>query len=712
MKKITLLTLLLLGAIFNINNAQVLNWYETNGPRGIEKTKGFTSDSSGNIYMITDRFIYKSTDTAHSWQRLKLFDQILSSIAVNENNAIIIRTNSDTTYISADYGLNWNLTTEYFDIKSDSKNGLYKVEDNQILYSTDSGLSWEDITPSLPSQSKINSLYILKDDVILISAAYIGPNFARSGGIFFSKDYGKTWGVFFQGSACSILHVTSTEQIYAEVKDIFYSKLYFLPDLTSSWEKLFENYYSTAEVMTNKNRVFIYLPSFGYSFETKLIYSDDSHKTWKTIVQYGTSVKFKFFVISDIILIGYDYKNGIYKTTDFGSTWTINKNDFIGLTSNFLFKNGNVIYSATTYGLHKTEDYGDHWKFIGLENINLHCATISNEGELYIGAWEIAGGIYKSINDTTFIQLSNGLPTDHKLDILSLKTIGPNNILAAGKWGNSTYLFFSTDKGSFWETLPNSSSSNQIIVDKSSRVYCLDGGDIIYSDDYGFSWEKTNFDTQRDRPVSLAINSKDEIFAGTFHGIYKSSDRGLTWNKIYEPNAIIEIDYIFIDSKNNIYFITKTSLSGSLYQYIYDNGPKWKNLNSEFNSLGVSSIVEDSQGHLLVGTFNGGVYRSYEKVTTSVEEKNRIPTTYKLFQNYPNPFNPTTNIEIQIPTTSLVTLEVYDVLGRKISTLLNQEKTAGIYNVVFDASNLSSGVYFYTLWTKEFIQTKKMILIR
>ena len=91
---------------------------------------------------------------------------------------------------------------------------------------------------------------------------------------------------------------------------------------------------------------------------------------------------------------------------------------------------------------------------------------------------------------------------------------------------------------------------------------------------------------------------------------------------------------------------------------------------------------------------------------------NQIPQSYSLNQNYPNPFNPTTNIEFQISSTSFVTLEVYDVLGRKVSTLLNEEKTAGKYSVLFDASNLSSGVYFYTLSTKDFIQTKKMILLK
>jgi hypothetical protein len=89
-----------------------------------------------------------------------------------------------------------------------------------------------------------------------------------------------------------------------------------------------------------------------------------------------------------------------------------------------------------------------------------------------------------------------------------------------------------------------------------------------------------------------------------------------------------------------------------------------------------------------------------------------IPIVYKLFQNYPNPFNPTTTIKYSIPQSGLVTLKVYDLLGKEVITLVKEEKTAGIYESVFDASHLSSGVYFYKLQSGNFIQSKKLILLK
>jgi len=89
-----------------------------------------------------------------------------------------------------------------------------------------------------------------------------------------------------------------------------------------------------------------------------------------------------------------------------------------------------------------------------------------------------------------------------------------------------------------------------------------------------------------------------------------------------------------------------------------------------------------------------------------------VPTFFQLEQNYPNPFNPSTKIRYSIPENSFVTLKVFNLLGEKIETLVNGEQSAGVYEATFDASKLSSGIYFYSLQTKNFTITKKMILVR
>jgi len=83
-----------------------------------------------------------------------------------------------------------------------------------------------------------------------------------------------------------------------------------------------------------------------------------------------------------------------------------------------------------------------------------------------------------------------------------------------------------------------------------------------------------------------------------------------------------------------------------------------------------------------------------------------------LYQNYPNPFNPSTKIKYSVPSSEIVQIKVYDVLGNEITTLVNEVKLAGIYEVEWDASKFTSGVYFYQLRTGNFVKTKKLILLR
>ncbi len=95
-----------------------------------------------------------------------------------------------------------------------------------------------------------------------------------------------------------------------------------------------------------------------------------------------------------------------------------------------------------------------------------------------------------------------------------------------------------------------------------------------------------------------------------------------------------------------------------------------------------------------------------------INQNNKVLNEFSLSQNYPNPFNPSTVIKFSIPKTSMVNLTVYDVLGREVMTLVNDMMKPGNYNVQFDASALSSGVYFYTINAGDFADTKKMLFVK
>jgi hypothetical protein len=106
------------------------------------------------------------------------------------------------------------------------------------------------------------------------------------------------------------------------------------------------------------------------------------------------------------------------------------------------------------------------------------------------------------------------------------------------------------------------------------------------------------------------------------------------------------------------------------------------------------------------------VPEGWADTTTAIDEPAELPQKVTLGKNYPNPFNPSTNIEFSLPQTSEIELAVYDVLGRRVATLIDGKRQAGSYSVNFDAGNLSSGVYLYRLKTAEVTKTRKMLLIK
>jgi hypothetical protein len=149
---------------------------------------------------------------------------------------------------------------------------------------------------------------------------------------------------------------------------------------------------------------------------------------------------------------------------------------------------------------------------------------------------------------------------------------------------------------------------------------------------------------------------------------------------------------------------------------------------SVFSSRVIDSTVTDST-KMLRGLSDGvhwwrvkaknnlgwGAYssqRRFQITTTYVRDYEDIPLVFGLSQNYPNPFNPSTTIKYELPKSSVVTLSVYDILGREVSVLVNERRDAGVHEVKFDASGLASGVYFYRLRGEDFVATRRLMLLK
>jgi hypothetical protein len=135
--------------------------------------------------------------------------------------------------------------------------------------------------------------------------------------------------------------------------------------------------------------------------------------------------------------------------------------------------------------------------------------------------------------------------------------------------------------------------------------------------------------------------------------------------------------------------------------------------NDNENAVGANHTVELFANAWYVETLDTfGIMGPKDFVTDVQDVTETLPTAYSLEQNYPNPFNPSTKINFSIPESGLVTMRIYNSIGEEIGILLNEEKSAGTYQVDFDAEGLSSGIYFYSITAGSFTQTKKMILLQ
>jgi hypothetical protein len=128
---------------------------------------------------------------------------------------------------------------------------------------------------------------------------------------------------------------------------------------------------------------------------------------------------------------------------------------------------------------------------------------------------------------------------------------------------------------------------------------------------------------------------------------------------------------------------------------------------------GLDLKLQDETGKIVNARIkNGNEILINQNINKLLVSKDVIPNKFALYQNYPNPFNPTTVIKYQIPKDGIVTLKIYDILGREVKILVNEQKFTGRYEVKFDATDLASGIYIYRIQVNDYTSSKKMMLIK
>jgi len=193
--------------------------------------------------------------------------------------------------------------------------------------------------------------------------------------------------------------------------------------------------------------------------------------------------------------------------------------------------------------------------------------------------------------------------------------------------------------------------------------------------------------------------------------IFRTSDFGSTWVSIAGnlPDAPINDVVIDPEDVNTLYIGTDVGV-----MYTTDMGGNWFVLGEGFptNVPCHDLTLHNPTRTLVVWTHGRSAFRTSLPPTVDVAPDAPIPSEFSLEQNHPNPFNPSTTIQFRVPSQEFVELKVYDVLGREVATLVNEELQPGSYETTFNGNDLASGVYYYRLSTTSFVQTRKLLLLR
>jgi photosystem II stability/assembly factor-like uncharacterized protein len=693
-----------------------------------------TGEANGGHNNMPGGGMFKSTDAGNSWFSIGL------DSAETIGRVIINPSDPNEIFVAA--------VGSYF--TPTHQRGIFK--------STNRGTSW---SQSLFVSDSTGAIDIVMDPTnpdFLLAAMWERvrrPNsshlYGPSSGIYRSTDNGETWQLLGPSTGLPNASSTNVGRIglaisntnpnisYALYNDgAVYIGLYKTTDYGSNWT----NADPDMEILNGVSNFSWYFgqvrinptdPNKIYVMDVGFMSSNDGGANWS--LSYQTHVDHHALAFNpantNYLINGDD--GGIYISTDNGSTWSGPKqmpntqfyeigldynnpqklyggtqdnntirtqtgnlddwNALIGGDGFYVivdFTNPNIIYAESQNGyLQKSTDGGANF-YNARNGINQNEPTNwstpvimdpNNSNILYYGT----NRVYRTTNGAAnWTAISPDLTDDGP----RLGTVTTIDVAAT----NSNVIFAGTDDSHVWVTTDNGTTWNDV------------------SASLPYRWVTR---------VKVDPNNESNVYV-TFSGlkwhdpqphVFKSSDKGNNWTDISSnlPDAPVNAFAVDNNDPNRLYLGSDVGAFMS-----FNGGVSWQPIADGLPTVSVYDMkIHPTENYLAIGTHGRSMYMvDLSQVVNNVQNQSTIPESFKLYQNYPNPFNPTTKLSFIIGNSSFVTLKVYDVLGKEVATLVNEEKSSGKYSVNFNANNLASGIYFYKLQAGNFTKTMKMILMK
>ncbi|MGA2668371.1 MAG: T9SS type A sorting domain-containing protein [Ignavibacteria bacterium] len=462
-----------------------------------------------------------------------------------------------------------------------------------------------------------------------------------------------------------------------------------------------------------------------------LMYANDGPNVWSTdFTTYGRILAVNVNPSPQTTVYAGSIDSGLVKSTNSGLNWFTSNSGLnyknvqclsisVSNPSTLYAGTDSLAASSTDKGVYKSVDAGATWHnvnndgFTSDRSIQAIAVDPTNANIVYAGIFnathDATDGIWKTTNGgTNWVIANTGMGTDKNILCIAIDPVNPNTIYAGTSFNvlssvGPVKIYKSTNAGALWTDISN--GLPQLTTDI-NPVRCI------------------TVSTANSNYVGAVL-----FMNVTTGGFFLSTNGGASWTLkssglppiaganpracLFRPGSILEI-YAGIDYSTGTGGVYRTTDGGNNW-LIFNSGPilgTYAFRTFSFRTAPDSTLYGGVGATATATTPGQGVYE-YTFVPVGIRgENNNIPKDFALYQNYPNPFNPTTVITFDLPRQTNVTIKVYDISGKEVKTIMNENKTAGSYNVTFNASSLSSGVYFYRINAGDYSKTMKMALIK
>jgi len=430
---------------------------------------------------------------------------------------------------------------------------------------------------------------------------------------------------------------------------------------------------------------------------------------------------------TDIIYVA-SQTAGIWKTTNGGTNMTINNTGITSLVMNYIVispSSPNTLYcggGSTTVGtgMYKTTDGAANWTAINsgitqslntVQSISIHP---TDPNTCLIAVWDggtsnATDGVYKTTNGGTSWAPSNtGMGANKNILSIARNPLNPNTVYCGSSFMQPTpgvgptFVYKSYDGGNTWTSMSSGLPTGTTDINPVRYI------DVSRND------------------TSVAILGMFYNTALANQGVYLTTNGGTSW--VMRNSGIPSVQGTLIrsvlirpGSTTEFYAGVIATGSGGVYRTT-NAGVSWTNFSS--GALTTASVVRQMYFRTLgagdstlmpcnAGTLptDMGVF-AYTFVPLGINDPNHTPKEFSLMQNYPNPFNPVTKIVYELPRQSYVLLSVYDAAGKLVKVLFDGMQSQLVNTVEFNASDLSTGVYFYKITAGDFNSVKKMVVVK